>query len=117
MRTWAHSLTVVVVVVTPLFAASIVSCGDEGGTASGGNTRTSGASVSSSSSGSSGEAGGSGGGGGGEAGSGGSGGGSASVPWEGHIDPNGGPSSDRLEAHELGTTTAPQGFYDYVPAG
>jgi predicted peptidase len=64
-------------------------------------------------SGGSGGAGGSGGGGG----SGGAGGGSAGVPWEGHIDPNGGPPSGRLVPHQLGSTTAPQGFYDYVPAG
>lgn len=54
---------------------------------------------------------------GGSGGAGGGGGSSAGVPWEGHIDLNGGPSSERLLKHELGSNTAPQGYYDYVPAG
>jgi hypothetical protein len=44
-------------------------------------------------------------------------GGVAGFPWEGGIDPDGGPPSDRLTAHPLGSGTAPQGFYEYVPAG
>lgn len=51
------------------------------------------------------------------AGAGGAGGASDAPPWEGAIDPNGGPSSSRLVAHPLGSTSAPQGFYEYVPAG
>jgi len=38
-------------------------------------------------------------------------------PWEGAIDANGGPSSSRLVARQLSTTSAPQGFYEYAPAG
>lgn len=44
-------------------------------------------------------------------------GGSGGFPWEGAIDPNGDPSSTRLTAHPLGSTSAPQGFYEYVPSG
>lgn len=44
-------------------------------------------------------------------------GGAVGFPWEGALDPNGGPSSERLADHENGTTTIGQGFYDYVPPG
>jgi hypothetical protein len=105
LRTWT-------LLVAPLFAAAIVmGCsGDDDSTpgsgGSGGSPSTS-ASTSGGTTSSTGPGGGAGGG----------GGGSAEFPWEGHIDLNGGPSSGRLKAHELGTTTAPQGFYEYVPAG
>jgi hypothetical protein len=57
--------------------------------------------------------------GGGGSGTGGSSGvgGSGGFPWDGYIDPEGGPSSTRLVERQLGTTTAPQGFLEYVPAG
>lgn len=120
IRTWN-------VFVAPLLAAAmVVGCGDDGGDTSSTNTGgaggTSASSASGGSGGTGGEAGsatssGSGGGGGGGGGAGGSGGGSAGVPWEGHIDLNGGPSSGRLAEHQVGNTTAPQGFFDYVPAG
>lgn len=38
-------------------------------------------------------------------------------PWGGAIDPNGDPSSAREVARPLGSTSAPQGFYEYTPAG
>jgi predicted esterase len=53
---------------------------------------------------------------GGQGGSGGAGG-AGGYPWEGGIDPDGGPPSDRLTPHPLGSGTAPNGFYEYVPAG
>jgi len=44
-------------------------------------------------------------------------GGAPGLPWEGALDPNAGPSSDRFTEKQLGTTTAPQGFYEYLPGG
>lgn len=109
----------------PLFAAAmIVGCGDDE-TSTGGNTTAAGGSSSSGATTSAGTGGdatasstsaGSGGG-GGAGGGGGSGGSASGFPWEGHIDMNGGPSSGRLVARENGSTTAKQGFYEYVPAG
>src|SRR5262245_1963270 len=39
------------------------------------------------------------------------------ISWDAALDPDAGPSSMRLTAHPLGSTTAPQGFYDYLPPG
>jgi predicted peptidase len=39
------------------------------------------------------------------------------LPWEDALDPNAGPSSSRLTSHELGTTTAAQGYWEYLPGG
>jgi predicted peptidase len=52
-------------------------------------------------------------------GCGGGSGGSASAPfpWEGAVLPGAGPSSTRLAPRELGQSTAPQGYYEYLPAG
>jgi hypothetical protein len=44
-------------------------------------------------------------------------GGAGGFPWEGAIDPNGGSSSSRLTAKPLGSTSAAQGFYEYLPSG
>tara|TARA_B110000037_G_scaffold218397_1_gene281311 strand:+ start:323 stop:1174 length:852 start_codon:yes stop_codon:yes gene_type:complete len=41
----------------------------------------------------------------------------ADFPWDGAINADGTPSSGRLVAHELGTTDAQQGFYEYTPPG
>ncbi len=50
-------------------------------------------------------------------GTGGAGGGAEGFPWEGAIDTDGPPSSARLVERQLGSTTAGQGFYEYVPPG
>jgi hypothetical protein len=42
---------------------------------------------------------------------------SKGFPWEGAIDPSVGPASERLVARLLSSTSAPQGFYEYAPAG
>ncbi len=93
--------------------------GDEASETSGSGSTTSGAGSSTTASSGGGAAGI--GGGGSASGSGGSGaagsGGAAGFPWDGAIDPAGGAPSTRLTRHELGTTTAPQGFYQYVPPG
>jgi dienelactone hydrolase len=50
-------------------------------------------------------------------GTGGGGGLAERFPWEGAIDTDAPPSSSRLVERQLGTTTAGQGFYEYVPPG
>ena len=50
-------------------------------------------------------------------GGGGGSGGAEGFPWEGAIDLDGDPSSSRLTARPLGSTTAAQGFYEYLPSG
>jgi len=54
---------------------------------------------------------------GGNAATGGGGGSEEGFPWEGAIDPNGGPASSRLTSHEVGTTASSQGYWAYEPAG
>jgi hypothetical protein len=54
---------------------------------------------------------------GGSGAAGGGAGGEAGLPWEDALDPNAGPSSDRLTARPLGSTAAQQGFYEYLPGG
>lgn len=107
-----------------LFALSGAACGDD--TASGGNggAGAGGASGNGASASGAGDVGGATNGGGGAGSAGGAQGGNGQggngqpgFPWEGAIDPNGGPASGRLIRHEQGTTSAPQGFYEYAPAG
>jgi dienelactone hydrolase len=120
-----------------------ISCGDDtavgtggggggtGSTTSGSTTSGSSTSTSASTAGAGGDADGSGGGpgatgggsgaGGDPGGTGGTGSGTGGqaegFPWEGAIDADGPASSSRLVERQLGTTTAGQGFYEYVPSG